>query len=205
VAKFPYTPMTGKLKGFLQKIQQVSRPDIVDKEWLASIGFGASNDRRIIPILKFIGFVDQSGKSTETWPAYRDKSRSKKILADGIRQGYAELFETYPDAYRRNDEDVANFFTARANVAAQVVSITVKTFKTLCELAEFGDVPVADSEVSVPSDNTGTGRSAIRTVAQGLGPSITININIQLTLPDKADEAEYDKFFAALKKHLLPG
>jgi hypothetical protein len=32
---------------------------------------------------------------------------------------------------------------------------------------------------------------------------VNITINIQLTLPESKDDEVYDKFFAALKKHLM--
>ena len=55
---FPYTPVTRKLKTFFEKIQQVGKPDTVDKKWLASIGLNASNDPSLIPVLRFIGFIE---------------------------------------------------------------------------------------------------------------------------------------------------
>lgn len=212
MADFPYTLVTGKLKSFLEKIQQAGRPDIVDKKWLASLGFHASNDATIIPILKFIGFVDQSGKPIDNiWLAYRgDKSRARKVLAEGICGGYAELFQTYPDAHQRSDSDLKSFFSTRSTAGAQVVSKTVTTFRTLCELADFSDVaalaqfPVPVTEPLPPSGVVDTAPGITRTVVRGLGTGVTININIQLTLPETTDETVYDKFFAALKKHLLP-
>ena len=32
---------------------------------------------------------------------------------------------------------------------------------------------------------------------------ITVNVNIQLTLPETKDDTIYDKIFVSLKKHLL--
>ena len=34
---------------------------------------------------------------------------------------------------------------------------------------------------------------------------ITLNVNIQLTVPDTKDDTLYDRFFESLKKHLLSG
>lgn len=100
MADFPYTSVTGKLKSFFEKIGQLGVPDTVDKKWIGSIGMKASNDPTIIPVLKFIGFIDQSGKPTDRWKNYRDKTRSRIVLAEAILDGYAELFKTYPDAHR---------------------------------------------------------------------------------------------------------
>jgi hypothetical protein len=207
MAEFPYTTVTGKLKPFLEKIQQVGIPDSVSKEWLASVGFNASNDVTIIPILKFIDFVDQAGKPTDRWLAYRDKSRARKVLAEGVCEGYAELFQTYPDAYQRGDNELKSFFSTKSTAGAQVISKTVTTFRTLCGLADFSDITgVAQiPQATAPSGGATVEPSTTRPVVQRLGGGITININVQLTLPETTDETVYDKLFAALKKHLLSG
>jgi hypothetical protein len=199
---FPYTPVTRKLKTFFEKIQQVGKPDTVDKKWLASIGLNASNDPSLIPVLRFIGFIDQSSKPTDRWMKYRDKSRAGKVLAEGILEGFTYLFQTYPDAYRRSDDELKAFFTTKTTAGVQVVSKTVTTFKNLCELADFEGVSVENplaQPVQLAQDGLGTPTKIIKE----LGAGVTININIQLTLPDTTDESVYDKLFAAMKKHLL--
>ena len=202
---FPYTQVPKKLKSFFEKIQQTGTPNIVDKKWLASIGFGASNDRSIIPVLKFISFVDQSGKPTKKWLVYRDKNQARKVLAEGIREGYAELFQTYPDAHQRTDDELKNFFSPKTKASASTVSRMVTTFKTLCKLADFSDVSTeaSVSQALAPSEDVKTEPDTTKKITQKLGTGITININIQLTLPDTTDETVYDKFFVALKKHLF--
>ncbi|MBN1538441.1 MAG: DUF5343 domain-containing protein [Anaerolineales bacterium] len=200
MADFPYTQVTGKLKSFFEKIQQIGKPELIDKKWLASIGLTASNDPTIVPVLKFIDFVDSSSKPTERWIAYRDKSRAKTVLAEGIRKGYDELFQTYPDAYRRGDNELKDFFTMHTSAGFQAISKTVTTFKTLCELADFEGVnrifptstQVIQTENKVPVK-----------IMKGSDAGVTININIQLTLPDTTDENVYNKLFEAMKKNLL--
>ena len=205
MADFPYTSVTGKLRAFFEKIQMVGKPDNVDVKWLASVGFTATNDRTIVPILKFVGFVDQAGAPTDKWMTYRDKSRAAKVLAQAIREGYAELFRLYPDACRRSDDELKAFFTTKTKGAAQVVAKTVATFKTLCGLADFSDAAapvVAPSQTPPTSDATSAGLPA--KTLQSLGANVAVIVNIQLTLPETADETVYDKLFAAMKKHLLP-
>ncbi|MGA9349633.1 MAG: DUF5343 domain-containing protein [Anaerolineae bacterium] len=202
MADFPYTQVTGKLKSFFEKVQQVGKPDTVDKKWLASIGLKATNDHTIIPVLRFIGFVDQSSKPTDRWMSYRDKSRAGKVLAEGVLEGYAELFQTYAGAHRRSDEELKAFFSTKTTAGAQVVSKTVTTFKTLCGLADFEGVSVEGPPVQ-PVQLTQDGLGAPTKIIKELGAGVTININIQLTLPDTTDESVYDKLFSAMKRHLL--
>lgn len=116
MADFPYTQVTGKLKSFFDKVQQVGKPDTIDKKWLSSIGLTASNAPSIVPVLKFIDFVDSLSRPTERWMAYRDKSRAKKVLAAGILKGYVELFQTYSDAYRRSDDELKALFNSHCRI-----------------------------------------------------------------------------------------
>ncbi|MDD5473900.1 MAG: DUF5343 domain-containing protein [Candidatus Methanoperedens sp.] len=205
MSDFPYSNATGKIKPFFEKIHQVGIPEAADKKWLASIGFMGTNDQRIVSVLKFIEFVDQSGKPTDRWVEYRDKSRFKKVLAEAIKKGYAELFQTYPDAHQRNVDELKNFFSTRTKGGAQVISYTVTTFNNLCEMADFNNItrePQASQE-QAPRQETKVELGTTKNITQGLGAGVAININIQLTVPDTTDEVVYDKFFAALKKHLL--
>jgi len=199
---FPYTQVPAKLKFLLVKIPDVGIPDTVDKKWLSAIGMQATNAPTIIPVLRFIGFVDQSNKPTERWMRYRDKSRAGKVLAEGVLEGYAELFQTYADANRRSHEELRAFFNTKTTAGASAVAKIVTTFKTLCELADFQGVSVAGPPVqSVQLTQDGLG--APTEITKELGSGVTVNINVQLTLPDTTDESVYDRLFAAMKKHLL--
>jgi hypothetical protein len=216
MADFPYTTVAGKLKPFFDKIQQVGKPETVDKKWLASLGFGASNDPSIMPVLKFIGFIDQAGKPTPRWIEFRDRRRAAQVLAAGIQEGYSELFAMYPDANQRSDEDLKNFFRTRSEAGDQAISKTVSTFKSLCEMADFGQTAitsnapnvseaVAPPKISTSGGITDTVYSDTKRIPKALDTGITININIQLTMPETTDESVYIKFFAALKNQLLSG
>lgn len=203
---FPYTQVTGKLKSFFEKIQGTGQPDAATVKWLKLIGWTSSNDPSILPVLRFIGFVESDGKPTPKWSEYRDRARAKSVLGNAIRQGYSELFATYPDANARSDDELRNFFaTSKPKAGDQVISKTTQTFKALCELAEFDGAGVSRSagQPHVSVTTSPANKEAAHQRADGLGSGITVNINIQLALPDTADEALYDRFFAALKKHLL--
>jgi hypothetical protein len=202
---FPYAQVTGKLKVFFNKIQEVGQPSEVHQKWLASIGLKSSNDRRVIPVLRFIGFIDSSNKPTSRWTQYRDKTRAPKVLAEGIREGYRQLFETYPEAHRQSDESLKAFFSTRTKGGSQVVQKTFTTFKVLCELADFESVPVESvSRPTTPAQLSEDALEIPEKPLKGFEREITININVQLTLPETTDESVYDKLFAAMKKHLLP-
>lgn len=203
MAGFPYTVVPKRLESFFQKIQQVGRPQKVDQKWLASVGFQAKNDRQIPTVLKFIGLIDQSGTPTDKWMQFRGRNRAGAVLAEGIRDGYAELFQTYHNANELGETELKNFFGTKTSAGAHTISRTVSTFRTLCKLADFGEVPAqASLPVAGVQQTAAMSEPATRSTVQ-TGAGMTININIQLTLPETKDQSVYDGLFAALKKHLL--
>ena len=200
MAEFPYSPTPAKLPDFFRKIQTIGKPEKVTHKYLKSIGFMSSNDRYILSILKSLGFLDSSGVPTDRWQDYRNKKKAPAALAHGILEAYADLFAVYPDAYRKDDEAITNFFTSNTTVGEKTVAFMSRTYKYLCALADF-ETPVAprateaDSTVPLP-----------KVELQQMGGSVAgmpININIQLTLPETKDSTIYDSIFKSLKKHLL--
>jgi len=206
MAEFPYTPKPSSLPVFLDKIQSIGVPDKVTLKYITSIGFKSSNDRYISGILKSLRFTDSSGVPMERWKAYRDKRRGPAELASAIREAYADLFAVYPDAYRKDDEALRNFFTSSTSVGEKAVSLMVSTFKTLCGLADFAETPRPSPVPLVPTTDSQISQAgAPEQLAKAVGVSqgITINVNIQLTLPETKDSSVYDSIFESLKKHLL--
>lgn len=134
--------------------------------------------------------------------AYRNKTRSGKVLAEGILEGYNELYQLYPDAHTRNIDELKAFFVTKSTSGKQVISKTVTTFRKLCELADFEGVEI-ESQTSVSTESAEYELEAPTKIIKGLGAGVTININIQLALPATKDESVYDDLFKAMKKHLL--
>ncbi len=210
MADYPYTTVTGKLKTFFDKIQDVGRPTKVNQQWLATIGLPSSNDRTIVSVARFIGFVDAASTPTSVWNEYRNKQKSRQVIGSAIQSAYADLFHTYPDAFQRSDQDLRNFFSTTTSAGAKAVALTVTTSKNLCALGDFGPSQKATDGVGSPAvgppaiasieqASIGVPAAGTRTNTAGL----TINLNIQIVVPETKDEEVYDKFFAALKKNLL--
>ena len=201
MAEFPYTPKHSSLTGFLGKIQTISKPDKVTLKYIESLGFTSKNDRPIRSILISLGFMDSSGTPTDRWQVYRDKEQASAALAVAIREAYSGLFAIYPDAYRKDDEALRNFFTSNTSVGNRTVTCMVQTFKALCDLADFTSAPWPSPEpppVAAPGI-----KQAIPTESPAVPQGITVNLNIQLTLPETKDSSIYDSIFESLKKHLL--
>lgn len=195
---FPYTQNTGNLIELIKAIGKHGVPDKFTTKELPVWGYKSSNDRSIIGVLKFIQFLDASGSPTELWRQAR--TDLEKATASGVRTGYQALFQMFPDAERKDAESLTNFFKAKTTVGDVAVKMMVSTFKALAQLGDFTDAPQvipASSDASVSTHST-----AVRTVVAGPN-GMSINLNIELSLPADSSGEVYDVFFKAMKKHLL--
>jgi hypothetical protein len=216
---YPYSTATGTIQKILAKIQTVGQPPKLDANWMASIGFKKTSEQRMIAILKFLGFAEKDGTPTNIWLKFRSNKTGKEVLGDAIKSAYSELYQTYPNAHELDKEELTHFFTTKTTAGSLALSHTVNTFKNLADYAEF-----KESSASAISENTSenTSSSSKELSAEGTDTSkpsdfgnqlskqfkesksgLTINLNIQLTVPETTDEKVYDKFFESLKKHLL--
>jgi hypothetical protein len=137
MVEYPYVLVPGKLKKFFEHIQNAGVPPKITIQYLTSVGYKSINDRAIIPVLKFINFLDTSGVPLERYTEFHNKKIAGMVMANSLKAAYKDLFDTYPDAYRKDDEALRNYFRTHTSAGDQVVKATVATFKALCELADF--------------------------------------------------------------------
>ncbi len=205
MADFPYTLNPPSLKRFLGHIQSAGVPPKVTTQYLEKSGFKSKNDRSIITVLKFVGFLGDDGVPTEIWKDFRNRDKAGAVLAAAMRGAYSDLFNTYPDAHRKDNEALRNYFSAHSRGGERTLTAIVGTFRALSELGDFerGDQYVKPV-IRSPERTTSLTLAPHYASKQRQTPSIpTININIQLQLPATEDSSIYDKLFAAMKKHLF--
>lgn len=197
---FPYMIKTTTISEFLRKVQDTGTPAKVDREYLNSIGLASSNDRPIIPLFRFLGFISSSGSPTDVYQAYRDKSKAKVVLGRAIKSAYSGLFATYRDADKRDDDALANYFRAKTSLGERAIGAVVATFKTLSASASFEDrEETEDLEPTHPRK----ARAVAARDELAVDSLSSLTISIQLQLPATEDETVYDKLFSSLRRNLL--
>lgn len=201
MAKFPYIQNAASIERFFGHIQTAGEPPEVTIRYLESVGFKSSNDRNLIRILKFIGLLDPSGKPTGTWRSYKHRKDAPGVMASALRTAYGGLFTTYPDAYRKDDEPLRDYFSTKTGLAETTLAFIVRTFTALCKLADF-EAPSTDMSGAPSMVPTPVAAETSPTTPRQ-PPDVTVNTNIQLGLPATEDASIYEKLFAALKKHLF--
>jgi Family of unknown function (DUF5343) len=199
-AEFVYISNPARIAPFLERIRAAGTPQKVTFKVIESLGFKSTNDRPLLTIVKALGLIDGSGVPTSRWSAFR--SKPKAAIAAGIREHYAKLFSLYPDAYQKDNEALHNFFSSHTSVSANTLKFIVATFKTLCSVADFGEAIPASSLPATEAVGTPAAVAHSQPLVTST-PGWTVNINVQLTLPENADAKTFDDFFKAMKKNLL--
>ena len=199
MTNYPYVFAIGKLNELFERIKKVGVPDVVNAKYLAQLGYKSNNDKRFVPLLKFLGFINSSGVPQNLWTVYRTNSKTaKRALAQAIKESYSQLFSDFPDANRKDNEALRTYFSANTTVGKYALDSIVRTFKALCVLADFEGVPIKITKKESPEKE----KEAIFEEAE-IAKKIVVNLNIQLQLPASDDPKIYDKLFEALKKHLF--
>ncbi len=187
MAKYPYTLKTGNLKKFFQGIPSVGKPEKVTLQYLASLNFKSSNDRSLVPILKFLKFIDDAGTPTERYLQYRDRSKSKKVLGAAIQEAYSLLFRQYPDADQKDNSTLQNFFSTHTGLGEKAVKSIVETFKTLCSIADIqGGQEIAEEMDQEELSGSGTDNVSYHNISLSLsnGKKAKIILPQDATLDD---------------------
>jgi len=201
-----YLTSLKNLKAILAAIQNGQAPKKFTTRFLASLGFTSVNDRLIIGVLKSLGFLNPDGAPTKRYYEFLDQTQSKRVLADGVREAYADLFQINRKAHELANTEIRNKLKTltQGQVSTAVLDKMASTFKTLAQQADFtAPRPSIEEHAGAeekPIDLERPGEKAPQPAGVELGGLV---YNIQLILPADRDQAVYDALFKSLKEHLL--
>jgi hypothetical protein len=199
---FPYTPTPRKLEEFLQKLQSIAVPPKIDQQYLGAVGFGSSNSRPFIPIMKKVGLLGQGGVPGDIYTkGLRGGDAGRALVADGIRTGYSNVYGVFDDAHDRSAAELATFFKSHSTLDDKKIGLAVSTFKALCKFGDFSGGGSGAGKVTKPTGGSKAGDTD-EEGGEGGQPNVTINVNIALSVDATSDPKVYDAFFAAMAKHI---
>jgi hypothetical protein len=206
-----YLTSARNLPDILTAIQAAQAPKKFTQAFLEGLGFKSTADRLIIGVLKALGFLNASGEPTQRYFEFLDQSQSARVLAEGIQDAYADLFQINKKAHELSNVDIRNKLKTltQGQFSDAVLDKMAMTFKALAAQADFATAPkVTPVEKAEPSDREAASvskREELVTQREGahavrLGGLV---YNIQIHLPESRDAAVYDVLFRSLKDHLL--
>lgn len=201
-----YLTSTKNLAKILASIQNAQAPKQFSTRFLASLGFPSAQDRLIIGVLKSLGFLTAEGSPTKRYFEYLDQTQSKRVMAEGIRDAYADLFQINRKAQELSNNEIKN--KLKTITQGQVSdSVLDKMSLTLKALAQHSDFSIQSQQEKEPASSEATdaaggaeSEGAVKSGGISLGGLV---YNIQLILPADRDQAVYDALFRSLKEHLL--
>jgi hypothetical protein len=198
-----YTVAVGRISDLFEKIRDGQAPELFTQQLLKDWGFASSNDRAFIPLLKELGFLSPDGKPTTLYHEYRDHSRSKAVMAQGIRNAYGDIFliKEHPT---ENDKDVIQGkFKSYHNVSDHVANLMTKTFLALLKLSDLHATPLKKTEApKLATESKKEDEKKEQSNKPFLQPS-GLFYNIQIHLPATKDVEVYNAIFKSLREHLI--
>lgn len=220
-AEIPYMPSVVNLHGILDKIQSAGTPPKFTHDFLKStLGFGSSNDRAVIKILRQLGFLSADGTPTQRYNDYRG-AQPKKVLAQGLREGWPELFladERVHEKSKSQVQAIAKNLTGAGDSAAQKMA---STFHALAEKADWTETaePQRGVETEKAAEAQGAGglggdggkhigspEGSKDGSIRGSGPGsglFQLHHDIHIHLPPTNDVSVYRAIFQAIKVELM--
>lgn len=127
------------LDGMLDAIRAVDPPRRFTVRFLESLGFRVSSDLLVMSVLKSLTFLDNSLRPTDRYFRFLDRTQSDQVLAESIRDAYADVFAENPQAHQLNrDELIDRFRTLTGGrVSQRVIQFMAATFNALTRQADF--------------------------------------------------------------------
>jgi len=166
-----------------------------------TIGLKGSNDRALIPFLRNLGFIEQSGIPTQSYRLLKGEKR-RVALADGVRKAYRPLFDADQDAHKLSGEKLRSLVAQVAGTDDDLTGRIAGTFSALTKLGdfdpEFSD-GLDDSKKDPNESDIGQNANA-QEKFKPKGLRTEFHYNIQVHLPSTGTEEVYLNIFNALRK-----
>ncbi len=187
-------------------ILNAQAPDTFTQKFLSDLGFPSVNDRPFITVLKSLGFLDESGSLTQRYYDYLDEENSMKILAQGIREAYGDLFSVNQKAFEMNNEQVKGKLKSllQGKKSDGVLKKMAATFTTLCSLGDFIGIPKAMEKAKQEQETKGENKpEVLHKNDKTLTDEIALKYSINIELPSTRDKLVYDAIFKSIRENLL--
>lgn len=199
--QLPYLPSNKNIDTLFSKIQSAKIPDKFTHEFLqTTIGLKGTNDRPLIPFLRVLGFIDQSGTPLPSYRPLKSKETAKKAIGQAVRNAYASLFEADENAHSLSSDKLKGLI---AQVAGTDEDMTARIGATFTALTKVADLSIPVQKNDLQNDHN-TDEAASKDEQESSRPVKPLrpefHYNIQVHLPSNATEEIYLSIFNALRK-----
>jgi hypothetical protein len=216
--QYPFVVSNNRIGPFLDALGAAARPPKLTQEFLRSLGFTSTNDRALIPLFRKLGFLNSDGAPTEAFDVLRVKETRGAILAEKLRELYADLFAINTAMQDASDNDLRGAISRITGKDAATVARYASTFRALANLADFKarsapraeSVTIVEPAPTTPPSQPSTGHNNSNSNSNSNNNNIPpsgqrpqeFHYNIQIHLPATNDVAIYNAIFRSLKENL---
>ena len=205
----PYMPSVTNVPKILDRITEAATPPKFTHEFLKSnLGFGASNDRSVIKVLKAMGFLTADGTPTAAYNDYRG-SGAKAALAQGVRKAYAPLFLSDERVHEKSGTDLISIVKNTSGAGDAVSKKIATTFKAFADRGDWsgGEAPSSGQEDAASDpDNGESAPGGTQFPPPPSDPTdgvFRLHHDIHIHLPPTSDVSVYRAIFQAMKSELI--
>lgn len=202
--EYPYMVSNNKIKPILDSILTAAKPTKFSHEFVKKLGYASSNDRAVIPVLKGLGFIQESGAPTEYYDDLKDSTKRFYVLGDRIKYLYKDLYSLNESIHSAPEDEIKGAISRITGKDATSVSRYFATFKTLASLAKF-DGAIKKDSIKKEDESTKDPKEGKREEASDKQNNLKseFHYNIQIHLPATTDVSVYNAIFKSLKENLL--
>ncbi len=203
-----YTQKPGAIPAYFDAILDAQAPERFSIKFLENLGFTSTNDRLLIGILKDLGFLTADRLPQERYYAFMDRSRSRFVVAEAIREAYSDLFAVNTRANELGADEIKNKLRTlyAGRKTDNVIDRIAKTFSALCDYADFTEPPSGakgrDDEESKKKKGAPEKKDPRIETGPGTVSLDSLQYHINIVLPESRDQAVYDAIFRSLREHL---
>ncbi len=202
-----YVQVYGQFPKFFETIREGQAPDKFTRQHLKDIGFKSSNHHALIPLLKGLGFLTADGSPTERYKDFMDKSKSKRVLSEAIREAYGDIFTIKAKPTKTDRDLIEGKFKSTYNLSENTAKLSASTFLSLLDLADpevlYGS-PKKGVETAEPKHKEA---EVVEKASLSKGEisydRLGLHYNIQIHLPATKEIEVYNAIFKSLREHLI--
>lgn len=208
-----YILKPASLPAYFDAILDAQAPERFSTRYLERLGFSSQNDRLLIGVLKELDFLNTDGAPQPKYFEFLDRSRSKQVLAEAVREAFSDLYAVNKNAHELSKDEVKNKLRTlyAGKKTDEVIDRIARTFTALVEYADFSSLvppvePAATGVTKVEPKRLGTVEEHKELPAKQHRPSPlgvgSLQYHINIVLPESRDQAVYDAIFKSLREHL---
>lgn len=214
-SEFPYMMSITNVPSILEKIRTAGTPPKFTHDFLKStLGFGSSNDRAIVKVLRQLGFLTADGTPTQRYNDYRG-DQPGRALAIGLREGWPDFFLADERIYERTNSQIQGTAKSLTGAGDSVAKKMASTFKALTDKADWTRGTLAheaainsgsDGQTTINPDGDDDGHNrtgASRDIDAQTAGLFQLHHDIHLHLPPTTDVSVYRAILRAIKVELM--